>query len=349
VSQRLAELLYVVSLLEEKPRVLRMGKPRSSQGQPNASRAHSKVNGMLPDFIVIGAQKSASTFLQVGLADHPDVFMPKGEIPFFESPDYENHALRDLKDLFEGRTERRLGFKRPNYLGKPEVPERIARDLPHVRLMAVLRDPVDRALSAYFHYMRGGFIPILDVEDGMRRLLDDDLYRRLYPRGREVLDFGLYYKALQRYATFIDSGRMLLLLHEDMAGEPLTTLQTVYRFIDVDADYSPTTLNQRPQRIPYHRTRLQLGRVRNRVITRFNSDKTRAERRRLSPPRYAVAGALTVIDNLLERVLDNEKPRLSEDLHARLADFYRNDTEQLSRLIGRDLRHWLQPDAGSLR
>jgi hypothetical protein len=304
---------------------------------------------MLPDFIVIGAQKSASTFLQVCLADHPDVFMPKGEIPFFESPDYDDHSLRQLEELFANRTERRLGFKRPNYLGTPEVPQRIARDLPHVRLLAVLRDPIDRALSAYFHYMRGGFIPVLHVEDGMRRLLDDDSYLRLYPRSGEILTFGLYHQALERYASFIDSERMMLVLHEDMASEPLPTMKAVYRFLDVPEDYAPTTLNQRPQRIPYHPTRLHLGRVRNRVITRFNSDRTRAERRRLSPPRYAAAGALTVIDSVLERLVDNEKPRLSEDLHARLADFYRNDTDRLSGLIGRDLRHWLQPDPGSLR
>src|SRR3954453_11545774 len=108
----------------------------------------------MPSFVVIGAQKSASTFLQTCLADHPDVFMPKGELAFFESPDYERATLTDLRRLFEGRLERRLGFKRPNYLCKPEVPARLAKDLPDALLLSVLRKPLDRAISAYFHYIR---------------------------------------------------------------------------------------------------------------------------------------------------------------------------------------------------
>ena len=82
---------------------------------------------MLPNFIVVGAQKSASTFVQVCLAEHPDIFMPSTEIPFFVSPDYEQKSINNLKHFFIGRTEKMLGIKRPDYIGKPEVPERIRK------------------------------------------------------------------------------------------------------------------------------------------------------------------------------------------------------------------------------
>ena len=75
----------------------------------------------LPDFAIIGAQKSATTFLHGCLAEHPEVYMPRAEIPFFESPDYERSKISDLAGLFAGRSEKWLGFKRPNFLGKPEL------------------------------------------------------------------------------------------------------------------------------------------------------------------------------------------------------------------------------------
>jgi len=105
---------------------------------------------MLPDYIIIGAHKSASTFVHKCLMEHPDIYMPKDEIPFFEIPDYESSSLSELEKYFKGRKEKRFGIKRPSYIGKPEVPARISNDLPDAKLIAVLRDPVDRAVSSYY-------------------------------------------------------------------------------------------------------------------------------------------------------------------------------------------------------
>jgi hypothetical protein len=126
---------------------------------------------MLPNFVIIGAQKSASTFLQVCLSDHPNVFLPNGETPFFESPDYEQSNVSDLERIFEKRSEKRIGIKRPNYIGKPEVPKRIEFHLPHAKLIAVLRNPIDRAISAYYHNINYGFIPPINVENGIRKII----------------------------------------------------------------------------------------------------------------------------------------------------------------------------------
>ena len=102
----------------------------------------------LPDFVIIGAQKSASSFMQLCLADHPDIYIPEGETPFFESPDYEQGDIHEIEELFEGRSEKCLGIKRPNYIGKAEVPNRILKHLPNAKLIAILRNP--SAWSAAF-------------------------------------------------------------------------------------------------------------------------------------------------------------------------------------------------------
>lgn len=105
---------------------------------------------MLPNFLIIGAQKSATTFLLRCLREHPDVFVPSGEIPFFEDPDYSQGDIESFARLFaRGCHKKAVGLKRPNYLHKPECPERIHRHIPSARLIVILRDPIERAISAY--------------------------------------------------------------------------------------------------------------------------------------------------------------------------------------------------------
>jgi len=101
------------------------------------SRSQNERHRMRLNFLILGAQKSASTFLQFCLAQHPDVYIHNREMPIFEDPDYANFSEAFVDRLFEGRSERRLGIKRPSYIGRPEVPERIYRAVPEGKLIAV--------------------------------------------------------------------------------------------------------------------------------------------------------------------------------------------------------------------
>jgi len=156
---------------------------------------------MFPNFVIIGAQKSATTFVQHCLSEHPEVYIPKAEIPFFETPDFEQHSLAALERLFDGRREKRLGIKRPTYIGRPEVPGRITKHLPNAKLIAILRNPIHRAISAYYHNINYGFIPVVDVEEGMRNILNS-VYDYKYKRAREIIEFGFYSKYLKMYGHF---------------------------------------------------------------------------------------------------------------------------------------------------
>jgi len=157
---------------------------------------------MLPNFVIIGAQKSASSFLQACLNDHPDIYLPHGETPFFESPDYEQSDIRELQRIFEKRSEKCLGIKRPNYIGKPEVPKRIASHLQNAKLIAVLRNPIDRAISAYYHNIKFEFIPPIDIEIGMRKLIWEPSFSAKYKRSPEIIELGFYCKYLSKYDQF---------------------------------------------------------------------------------------------------------------------------------------------------
>ena len=110
------------------------------------SVAHSSV---LPNFVVIGAMRSGSTSLYKYLQAHPDVYMPRKEIHFFDRK--WDRGLSWYLTRFEGHSgQTAVGEATPTYLAEPEALDRMASTIPDARLLAVLRDPVDRAYSHYW-------------------------------------------------------------------------------------------------------------------------------------------------------------------------------------------------------
>lgn len=296
---------------------------------------------MLPTFLIIGAQKSASSFMQLCLADHPDIYLPHGETPFFESPDYENSDIDQLEKIFQGRSEKCVGIKRPNYIGKSEVPARIQKHLPHAKLIAVLRNPIDRAISAYFHKINYGFVPTLDVETGMRNLISDSSFVSKYKRSSKIIEFGYYHKYLSKYDHYIKNGQILIFLHEDILSKPLDSIQRTYNFLGVSNDFIPNSLSSRPQKVLYNLTRLKLIAHRNRFIYDYNDDRTRLFTKQMTPIDKILAGAITALDKmLLSKFLPNNKPKVGIELRNMLYDLYASDIEALSDYINRDLSGW---------
>ena len=229
---------------------------------------------MLPDFVIIGAQKSASTFLQTCLNDHPDIYLPRGETPFFESPDYEQSDLIDLESLFDQRHERCIGIKRPNYIGKPEVAGRIQHHLPDSKIIAVLRNPVYRAISAYYHNIRYGFLPPLPIETGMKKILLDPSFSTRHKRALEIIECGYYFKYLSQYAAHKQGRRLLVLLYDEILANPLESVQKAYVFLGVPKDHVPAPLYHRPQKVIYSMNRLKVLRFGNLLAFRYNQDRT---------------------------------------------------------------------------
>jgi len=298
---------------------------------------------MLPNFVVIGAQKAGSTFVQNALQDHPDVYMPFGETPFFQDPDYSQQSLADLERLFVGHTDRRaLGIKRPNYLNQPEVPPRIATDLPGVRLIAVLRNPVERAVSGYFHYMKSRFIPIRPLNDGLRDLIAGRYDDRV-PLAREVLSNGLYHQHLERYTACFDHEQLLILLFDDIRADSAAVMRRCYRFLGIDEDYRPGTLDSRPMAATYSLTRLRLGAFLQTTYMRLDPDRRRIHYRR-GP---LAAGCRCLFGGLdryaWSRLFHERKPALDPDLAEQLIEYYRADVTALGTMLGKDLSHWLKP------
>jgi hypothetical protein len=326
------------------------GNPRRTKGSsvtimPLSSA--SSADTPLPDFVIIGAQKAGSTSLMQHLGDHPQVFLPREETRYFRYPWYEFQTEAALRDAVRtdkpGVTSR--GIKCPDLLCVDEYADRVVKALPEAKLIAVLREPVSRAVSGYFWLMQWGYLPIAPADEGLRRILDGE-YDDEWPRAQEVLEFGRYGQHLQHWLKLVPREQLWLLLDEDLHREPASTLRHTFEFLGVRADVPIEPRRGTVNSGVYSLDRLRFAQRRLRFIMR---EYPGYEGRYLQPPANRAAWiadrALAVIDRgLLSRRYPNTRPQISAELRARLTEYYRADLAQLEQVLGRELpAHWHHP------
>lgn len=122
--------------------------------------------GQLPEFLCIGAQKAGTTTLHHLLEQHPQVHLPQPKELHYFSLHFSCGPQWYAAQFHGASSEQHCGEITPYYLFHPQAPQRIQALLPNVRLIVLLRDPVERCLSQYFHAKRLGFEP-LPVEQAL--------------------------------------------------------------------------------------------------------------------------------------------------------------------------------------
>lgn len=223
---------------------------------PRLLTAHRRV---LPDFIIFGAMRCGTSSLYYALSDHPQVVPSlRKEVRFFDR--YFPRGLDWYRAHFPlvatmARRARRqgravTGEASPAYIFHPLAAERIARTLPEVRLIALLRDPVERAWSHYRHSVRRGvetlsFEEALTLED-TRLAGETERMRRSDYDGRAFEDFsyvtqGRYAEHLRSWFERFGPQQILVVRSEDMFAEPERTLAAITDFLGL-APWTPRYL-----------------------------------------------------------------------------------------------------------
>ncbi len=215
----------------------------------------------LPDFIVIGAQKSGTTSLYFYLTQHPQLLPAlTKEVHFFDgglNPNVDTFRKGEgwyraqfplTEDLRGGR---RTFEASPLYLFNPLAPGRMFDLVPKVKIIALLRDPTERAISHYFHERRLGREPLPIYE----ALLEEE--RRLEPvlasadyKSHAFIHYsykrrGLYKEQLERYLRYFSWQQLLVLSSEEFFADPVGTLGRVFAFVGVDRGSSVRDLSPR--------------------------------------------------------------------------------------------------------
>jgi sulfotransferase family protein len=184
---------------------------------------------MLPNLIVIGAQKCGTTSLHQYLRLHPEISMsqPK-ELDFF----VQEHNWRRGLAWYERHFDREAairGESSPSYTNYPEyrgVPERMAQLVPDSKLIYLVGDPLKRIVSHYIHHYAAG---------GTRLGIDEELGD---PDGSVYVAHSLYFTQLSRYLRVFPESSMLVIAQEDLLNDRLTTLRRVFRFLGVSDSFS---------------------------------------------------------------------------------------------------------------
>lgn len=307
-----------------------------SQSERNASAARSAAAAeRMPTFVVIGAQKSASTFLQDQLSQHPDIEIPDGEVRAFEDPFYAEGAVEDLPSLYSRPAgEAVRGIKRPDYLGRTEIPARLQAHLPDARLLVVLREPTARAVSSYYHFVRHGFVPLAPIDEAMARLLAGDWDRR-FPRALEILSYGRYGEHLGRYLEHFAPDRMLVFDQQELINEPQTSLRRAFAFVGVDPNFELPERSVRASNTGiYSPFRLRLLRTKNRTRFTYTESLDRRCPRQMTPWGWLYNASLVGIDRLVLSHFDEGRPpALSASTRQELEAYYARDRDRLRAVL----------------
>ncbi|MGB0766503.1 MAG: sulfotransferase domain-containing protein [Phycisphaeraceae bacterium] len=290
------------------------------------------------DFVVIGAQKAGSTFVMQCLQDHPNIYMPHGETPFFQDPDYATDRIHILeKEVAPAKANQLRGIKRPNYLGQAEVPERIAKHMPGGKIIAVLREPVSRAISAYFHFLLAGHIPLVPVNQGLRAILAGE-WKSRYPLSETILTYGLYDQHLQRYARHFTPEQTRVIVLDDVGKDPDRVVQSLYRFLGVDDTIAPKRTEQRPMAARYSLNRLRIYSLLRPLIFSTSPDRSRIHAR--PGTKYLRYGIGAFDQLILARLFPATKPPIEGDVKQALKAYFEKDVEQLRVRLSHPLEGW---------
>lgn len=286
------------------------------------------LNRILPNFLVIGAEKAGTTWLHAQLKKHPEIFLPATkEVHFFNKYD-SNLNIRDhfklgmawYTDFFSKYNEEKaVGEVTPMYLCDPEAPLRIKQILPEVKLIAILRDPVKRAYSHYNMALNKqhtdlSFIQIIQNED------------------TRFIKRGLYYPQLKQYYDLFKEEQMMVIFYEEVFKDPLYWLTQICTFLGVNADFyktdqsiydkvyqapaykSPGLLNIQNKFVHTMRRNRRLGKLLNWVKEKGFSDK-------------------------IKKLNITEQPykKLDDEAAKSLKKYYDADLEQLALLLKQEL------------
>lgn len=194
------------------------------------------------DFVVIGAQKCGTTSLFQYLRKHPTIALPTSkEAPYFSDDRLGRMAWEDfISEYYHGNLDDcKVGSVTPQYMIDPDVPEKLYDAFPDARLIAVLRDPVERAISHARMERRRG-----TVEGELSHVLSTALDRAsesnltgLEQRIEEPTAFferGLYGRILDRYLRYWDQEDIHVLFTEDLRDDAETVIEDIEDFIGVE-------------------------------------------------------------------------------------------------------------------
>lgn len=297
-----------------------------------------------PNFLIIGTAKAGTSSLYHYLNQHPQIYMSPTKEPRFFAPElYTEHckdpyrsgakqhrdspmSWAEYLQLFVG-SEAAIarGEASTEYLYMPKSPERIYQHIPEVKLIAILRDPVERAFSAFCYQLRDG-CEKLSFEAALSAEQHRITERKWWP-GWHYKQAGFYHQQLIRYFQVFDREQIKIYLHDELSAEPMSVVKDIFQFLGVEDNFVPNLTKENVSGIPQNR-------LLHNLMTRDNPLKAAVKSLLPSPLR----------EQFSQRIHQKNmraKPTMLPETRQALKKDYQQDILHLQDLIQTDLSKWL--------
>lgn len=299
----------------------------------------------LPDFLIVGGARSGSTSLFEYLRQHPRIFMPDFKEPCFfifanEPPNYSHPKnlrafsvwqIEEYVKLFDNAAEgQMLGEASANYLlFFDKVIENIKKYVPRsreLRIIIILRDPVERAYSQYLRsILVGNESSKVSFEDAL-----DKIQERLSHNwflSYDYIGYGFYYEKVKAYLDNFQN--VMVCLYDDLKRDTEGLVKDIFRFLGVDDSFKPDI------RRKHNPSGIIRSELLGRMLESAMNSKNLLVKMVPSSIREAIAGRLRMLNI-------GVKPEMKEETRRYLRELYREDILKLQHLIKRDLSAWLE-------
>ena len=303
----------------------------------------------LPNFLILGTAKAATSSLYVYLKQHPDIYLSSiTELNFFahEGRDLRFRGPRDLEYIWSDSLvatyedycgqfenvagETAVGEVSTHNLYSEQAPALIKHYLPNVKMIAMLRHPTDRAFSAFAHMVRDGREETDDFRTALTR--EPARIRNNWEPLWHYKSMGFYGAQLSRYLDAFDRDQIRVYIYDDFMAQPLAVMQDIYRFVGVDAAFVPDMSEK------YNVS--TIARSRRLQDMMMGKSRVRSALRSLVP-----ASARSRIRDFIVQH-NSRRLRLAAEARRELTNDYKDDIGLLGSLLGRDLSHWVNVPTG---
>ncbi len=269
-------------------------------------------------FLVVGAQKGATSWLFYCLRDHPQLCLPdkKRESDYIGGPTYRERGEAWYFGLFaRWRPGQLAGAVSVDYMFDAAAADEVWRVAPNAKLIAMVREPVDRAVSAYYWLVRKRLIPKIGILPALEQGLRDSRSGTQSPFA-ELLTRGLYARQLGQYLQRFPAEHVLVGAYDDVVADAAAAISGIYRFLEVDPTFAPPSRSTRPKANAFSDILVSLE--------------------RLAPTSRILAHTSGFLHNAMRRLgVGGTRPQLPARLNTELREFFSDDLRALGRQLSR--------------
>lgn len=205
------------------------------------------------DFVVIGAQKCATTWLYDCLKDHPELNLrnSKNEDIYYGSNWMKTNGIEKYFKLFKLDSIHPKGCVSVEYIEDYNSADLLYQQNPTIKIIASLRRPELRAISAYQWYVRKALIPNLSLNEGMNQVLlhyQGKIQNEYSSAYKNIIERGLYAQRLKQWFTKFPQEQIKIQFFDEVQQNPRLAIADIFQFLGINAEFVPPNVSTQPKK-----------------------------------------------------------------------------------------------------